>query len=65
MDKFNDFQRSRAWRIALFEARRRFGVLGRVGAVILITMLATLLFTGHRAAPECVRAFVCFERSSE
>ena len=64
MGRFSQFERSRAWRIALCEARRRFGVLGRVGVVILITMLATLLFAGHHAAPECVRAIVCFERGT-
>lgn len=64
MDKFSQFERGRVWRIALVEARRRAGALSRVGLVILVTILATMLFTGHHFAPECVRTFVCFERGS-
>ena len=64
MDKSSQFERGRAWRIALVESRRRAGALGRVGLVILVTIFATLLFTGHHFTPECVRSFICFERSS-
>lgn len=64
MDKSDQFERGRAMRIALVESRRRAGALGRVGLVILVTILATLLFTGHHFKPECVRSFVCFERIS-
>lgn len=65
MDKSSsEFERGRAWRIALVESRRRAGALVRVGLVILVTILATLFFTGHHLTPECMQSFVCFERMS-
>lgn len=44
------------------EARRRAFEVSKVGLIVVITILATLVFTGHRMAPDCVRAIVCIER---
>lgn len=49
--------------LAQREARRRALEVGKVAAIVVITILATLVFTGHKVAPDCVRAFVCFEQA--
>lgn len=51
-----------AGHIAQKEARRRAIEVSKVGMIVIITILATLVFTGHRMAPDCVRAIVCLER---
>lgn len=48
--------------IARKEARRRAAAVSRVAFIVVISVLATLVFSGHRLAPECVRAWVCIER---
>lgn len=62
VNREGDGRRWAANYIAQKEARRRAGAVARVTAVVLIAVMATLVFTGHRMAPDCVRAFVCFER---
>lgn len=63
MARHSEFQRWAAGRVARIEARRRMIAVGKVGVVIVITVLATLVFSGHRMAPDCVRAIICIERS--
>lgn len=60
VNREDDGRRWAAGYIAHKEARRRAGAVVRVTAVVLITVIATLVLTGHRMAPECVRAFICF-----
>jgi hypothetical protein len=64
MANFNETDHGRAWRISLFEAKRRLALLGKVGVVIL-TMLANLVLPGHHFASECVRAIMCYDGGSQ
>lgn len=64
MAKHSQTQRWVAGRIAQIEAKRRALAVARVGGVVLITILATLVFSGHRMAPDCMRAIICIERGS-
>ena len=62
MDKPSLEMRELVGRVANAEARRRALRVGKVGLIIIATVLATLVFSGHRMAPDCVRAWVCIER---
>ena len=44
------------------EARRRAGAVTRVAVIVVISVLATLVFSGHRIKSECYRAFICIDR---
>lgn len=59
----HDGRRWAAGHLAQKEARRRALQVGKVGMIVVITILATLVFSGHRLAPDCVRAILCIERS--
>ena len=50
-----------AGHLAQKEAQRRALQVGKVGFIVVVTILATLVFSGHRLSPECVRAWVCIE----
>ena len=58
----DDGRRWAAGKEAQIEAKRRALEVGKVGLIVVITILATLVFSGHRLAPECARAIVCIER---
>lgn len=61
MDKSDHARRWAAGHIAQREARRRALEVAKMSVVIVVTVVATLVLTGHRLAPECVRTVVCFE----
>lgn len=61
MDKSDQSVRILAQQANL-EARRRAGAVLRVTFIVVISVLATLVFSGHRIKSECHRAFICIER---
>lgn len=62
MDKPSSEMRQLVGKVANEEARRRAMRVAKVGMIVIVTVLATLVFSGHRLAPDCVRAWVCMER---
>jgi hypothetical protein len=61
MDKSDQAVRILAQQANL-EARRRAGAVLRVTFIVVISVLATLVFSGHRIKSECYRALICIER---
>lgn len=53
MARHSEGQRWAAGRVARIEAKRRAMAVSKVGLVIVVAMLATLIISGHRAAPGC------------
>ena len=50
MARHSDGQRWAAGRVAQMEAKRRAVAVSKVGLVIVVTVLATLVLSGHRMA---------------
>jgi hypothetical protein len=63
MGKSDQTTRQEAFRVINGEARRRAGAVTRVTMIVVISVLATLVFSGHRIKSECYRAIICIERS--
>ena len=61
MDRFDLFERRELSRKINLEARRRASAVARVTAIVVISVLATLVFSGHRLSPECYRAIICID----
>lgn len=62
MARPNDDRRWAATRIASLEARRRAKEVSKVVLIVLVTIMATLIFTGHQLKADCLRAVICIER---
>ncbi|WP_297105099.1 hypothetical protein [uncultured Devosia sp.] len=63
MDKSDLTARRESFRVINGEARRRAGAVARVTAIVVISVLATLVFSGHRIKSDCFRAIICIEQS--
>jgi len=63
MGKSDQTARQESFRIINSEARRRAGAVARVTLIVVISVLATLVFSGHRLSPECYRAIICIEQN--
>jgi hypothetical protein len=63
MGRSDQTARRESFRTINSEARRRAGAVARVTIIVVISVLATLIFSGHKLSPECYRAIICIEQS--
>ena len=65
MEKHSQQRRWAAGKVANIEARRRAAAVGRVALIIIVTVFATLVLSGHRISPECGRTMICFQSDGQ